>query len=138
MRRGSGWLGCGLVIACAGLLLTPAAAGGALDGVCPANVPEAQPTRLIYLGATDGAYGDPLELIALLSGTSGLPLPGRQVAFMLGAQGAAAVTDANGVATVIITPLGLPGPTALTATFAGDAEAVQRQKDERLTPQQFT
>ncbi|MBI5479361.1 MAG: Ig-like domain repeat protein, partial [Deltaproteobacteria bacterium] len=103
------------------------------SAVCPEGSVGPTPTQLLYVGATDGSYGDPLELVALLSDASGLPLAARSVTFMLGGQGAAVVTDANGVASATITPLGLPGPTAVTATFAGDAEADGAQAAATVT-----
>lgn len=112
-----------MTILVAALLVQGGHAGATPSGVCPEGGSPPLTSQLLYVGATEGSYGDPLEVVALLSGASGLPLATRPVTLTLGSQGVAAVTDANGVASAVIIPLGPPGPTPLSAVFAGDAEA---------------
>ncbi|HEX3527742.1 MAG TPA: carboxypeptidase regulatory-like domain-containing protein [Thermoanaerobaculia bacterium] len=78
------------------------------------------PTTLTYLGAPFGEYNDPLRLAARLTdAATGNPLAGQVVSFDFGGQTASATTDANGVATVTVTPAATPGTVALSISFAG-------------------
>ena len=78
-------------------------------------------TTLVYTGAQVGEYSDPMILAARLTeSTTGQPLAGRALAFVLGSQTATAVTGADGTATVEIVPAGLPGATPLAVAFAGE------------------
>lgn len=96
--------------------------------VCPSAAPPGpQAPSLVYLGAQTGEYNDPFALAALLTDGSGTPLAGRSVSFALGAQTAAATTDARGVARAALTPSGTPGATPLTASFPGDATNLPAQ-----------
>jgi RHS repeat-associated protein len=79
------------------------------------------PTTLVYTGAQAGEYSDPMLLAARLTeSTTGQPLAGRTLAFVLGSQTATAVTGADGTATAEIVPAGLPGATPLAVAFAGE------------------
>jgi len=78
------------------------------------------PTTLVYLGAAGGEYNDPVILQAQLTeSATGRPLAGQTVAFALGGQTITGTTDAQGIATVSLTPTGTPGATPLAITFAG-------------------
>ena len=60
-------------------------------------------------------------MAGLLQDTSGNPLPGRTLNFVLGVQTATATTDANGVGKAQIVPTTSPGNVALSLTYAGDS-----------------
>lgn len=78
------------------------------------------PTTLIYTGPTTGEWNDPLAFSALLTETlSGNPVPNQTVTFSLGSVTATGVTNAQGKASVSMTPSDPPGTQALTVTFAG-------------------
>ena len=91
-------------------------------------------TTITYTGPTSGEYNDPLTLTARLTETvTGTLLSGRTLSFTLGSQTASGTTDANGIATVTITPAGTPGPTALTVSFAGDPTHTSSSTTATLT-----
>ncbi|MCA9946623.1 MAG: hypothetical protein KC449_24245, partial [Anaerolineales bacterium] len=69
---------------------------------------------------TSGAYSNKITVAAQLS-SDGDPLPGKLLAFRIGSQTRTAFTDVNGVATVDLPLLGIPGAAELAVTFAGDA-----------------
>ena len=78
------------------------------------------PTTLIYTGPTTGEWSDPMTLTALLTQTvSGSPVSGQTVAFTLGSVTAAAVTNAQGQATVSVAPQDPPGSQNLAVSFGG-------------------
>jgi YD repeat-containing protein len=79
------------------------------------------PTRLLYLGPTEGEYGDRLRLEAQLLEAGGHPLAGRELRFTLGTQEATALTDSQGVARTSIVPSGAPALLPLTVAYAGEA-----------------
>lgn len=79
------------------------------------------PTRLLYLGPTEGEYGDRLRLEAQLLEAGGSPLEGRELRFTLGTQEATALTDSQGVARTSIVPSGAPALLPLTVAYAGEA-----------------
>jgi RHS repeat-associated protein len=79
------------------------------------------PTTLVYTGAQVGKYSDAMILAARLTeSTTGQPLAGKLLAFVLGSQMATAITGADGTATVEIVSAGLPGATPLAVAFAGE------------------
>jgi uncharacterized repeat protein (TIGR01451 family) len=106
------------------------ASGGALQSqqvsttwtsaaACPLpSAPNAAATRLIYVGQNTNSFGNLIRLAGLLTDGAGVPLSGRTMSFAFGTQTLTATTDANGLATVLVS---LPvGQTAVTLTFAGD------------------
>ncbi|GAG97769.1 unnamed protein product, partial [marine sediment metagenome] len=79
------------------------------------------PTELTYSGDDSGVYSDPVYLEALLlDGINHLPVPGKTILFTLGTKNAYAVTDADGLASVIIILDQEEGVYALAISFAGD------------------
>ncbi len=79
------------------------------------------PTELSYSGDDSGVYSDPVYLEALLlDGTNQLPIPGKTILFTLGTKNAYAVTNADGLASVIIIIDQEEGIYALAISFAGD------------------
>ncbi|MHA1613722.1 MAG: tandem-95 repeat protein, partial [Candidatus Thorarchaeota archaeon] len=79
------------------------------------------PTELTYSGDDSGVYSDPVYLEALLlDGINQLPVPGKTILFTLGTQHAYAVTNADGLASVIIILDQDEGVYELTISFAGD------------------
>jgi len=80
------------------------------------------PTTIAFLSPpTSGPYGTQVTFSALLTGDSG-PLAGQTLTFRLGSQTRLAVTGPDGVATVELSLLGLPGDDEVRATFDGTAE----------------
>jgi RHS repeat-associated protein len=78
------------------------------------------PTTLVYLGPAGGEYNDPLILQARLTeSATGRPIAGQPVTFDLGGQTLTGTTDAQGIATVSLTPTGTPGAPPLAVTYAG-------------------
>jgi len=78
------------------------------------------PTTLVYMGPAGGEYNDPVTLRARLTDSAtGRALGGQPVTFNFGGQILAGTTDANGVATVNLTPTGVPGAISVVITFAG-------------------
>lgn len=67
---------------------------------------------------TTGVYNSQIQVTAQLT-SDGMPLGGQRLTFGLGPQTRQGITDANGVATVTLTLLGLPGEYPLRASFAG-------------------
>ena len=88
---------------------------------CPLPAPGILSTQLVYVGPAAGEYNDPLSVAALLTDAGGNPLPGRAIAFALGAQTATATTDANGVGRAQLVPTSAPGSLSLSINYAGDA-----------------
>jgi kumamolisin len=80
------------------------------------------PTKIVYSGDTSGDYNDPVTLSGTLSEdiTSGSPIAGRTLTFTLGAESCPATTNASGFAHCTVTPLDVPGPFTVHASFAGD------------------
>lgn len=102
------------------LAATIAQGGGTLTSNLITATWIAIPTTLVYLGAAGGEYGDPVTLQARLTeSATGRPLAGQTVAFALSSQTITGATDAQGIATVSLTPTGAPGATPLAITFAG-------------------
>ena len=80
-------------------------------------------SEIVYLGDISGVYSDPVYLeVLLLDATTHLPLAGKMVEFTLGTQSAIAVTDVDGLASVIIILDQEPGVVMLVASFVGDAD----------------
>ncbi|HEY6909571.1 MAG TPA: Ig-like domain-containing protein [Myxococcales bacterium] len=86
---------------------------------CPRPAAGPDATRLLYVGAAAGEVNDPFRLAALLTDSTGMPLAGRTVSFSLAAQGASAVTDANGVASTSLVPSAV-GSATLSLSYAGE------------------
>ncbi len=77
-----------------------------------------KPTSVTYTGALNGGPNKTISLSAILVDSQNHPLPGRVIAFQLGAQSTSATTNASGVA---VTTLKLNQKNAkytLTTTFA--------------------
>ncbi|MES1240880.1 MAG: Ig-like domain-containing protein [Acidobacteriota bacterium] len=84
-------------------------------------LPPSGEASLLYTGGTRTQYSDPIELAALLSDSSGAPVPGRTLAFSFGGQSSTAATDATGIARVGVTASVQPGEVPVVVTFAGGA-----------------
>src|SRR6185436_16935774 len=83
------------------------------------------PTALSYDGATTADFGDDAVLAATLTDigkSPAVPVPGKTVTFTLGAQACTGTTGADGRASCTLTMGQVPGPYAVTATFAGDPD----------------
>lgn len=92
------------------------------EEACEPGQPDTpSPTRLLYLGPTEGEYGDRLRLEAQLLEAAGHPLEGRELRFTLGTQEATALTDSRGVARTFMVPQGPPALLPLTVAYAGEA-----------------
>jgi hypothetical protein len=80
----------------------------------------AQPTTLVYVGATGNDFDDVATLAAVLTTSSdGAPVAGQPILFAVGGQLCTGTTDNTGTAACTIT-INLPsGVYPLTATFAG-------------------
>jgi hypothetical protein len=86
-------------------------------------VPPAVGTHLTLGGDTTTDFGDQATLTATLADVDGNPVSGEPIAFTLGNQTCAAVTNTNGVALcqIIVSDA---AATTVTATFAGDLYAL--------------
>ena len=84
------------------------------------------PTAITYTGETKGVYHDPFNAQAVLRDTdNGQPLGGQPIEIVLGGTDGCSpnpTTNALGEAGCSITPTLVPGPYAITASFAGDAD----------------
>ncbi len=79
----------------------------------------AVPTLLTYTGALAGEVNDPMTLSARLTeAVTGSPIAGRTLTFTFGAQTLTATTDANGNASVAVTPRTTPGAVVTSVSFA--------------------
>lgn len=83
-----------------------------------ASVVVLKPTSVVYTGSLTGGPNKTITLSAVLKDSEGKPLAGRQIDFVLGAQTASAITDANGIATTTLKLSQKNGTYNLTATFA--------------------
>ena len=80
------------------------------------------PTTTTYTGPTHGEYSDPVTLSAkLINNLNSQGVSGKTLSFALGAESCSGVTDATGSASCSVTPLDVPGPYLVNATFSGDA-----------------
>jgi hypothetical protein len=86
-------------------------------------VPPAVVTRLTLGGDTTTDFGDLATLTGTLVDGDGHAVSGKNIAFSLGSQTCAGITDTNGVAIchVVVSD---PAATKATATFAGDLYAL--------------
>ena len=89
-------------------------------GLPPEPVPE--PTVIEYTGDTQGYRGEQVTLSAQLTDQNGNPLPDKVINFLVGNQGAEAITDESGIATTLLLVDQLPGNYMVTASFIGDNE----------------
>lgn len=78
-------------------------------------------STLTYTGSLTGGPNKAITLSAKLVDASGKALAGKTVGFVLGAQSASAVTDANGIAATSIKLTQKNGTYTVTATYAGTA-----------------
>ncbi len=76
-------------------------------------------TMVTYTGALTGGPNKTITLSAIVKDASGTPLPGVEVAFVLGKQSATATTNANGIAATSIKLAQKNGTYTVTATYAG-------------------
>jgi subtilisin family serine protease len=87
--------------------------------------PPQAPTTLEYTGPTEADYHDEFTASATLT-SQGAAVSGARVSFVLGSGGGsqecAATTDGSGAVSCTLTPTQRPGPTTLTASFAGTDE----------------
>jgi hypothetical protein len=84
--------------------------------------PLAQPASLsLQSPPTSGAYSTRATFSAVLT-SNGAPLAGKTVVFGLGSQRSLATTDSNGLASVDLPLLGLPGTDQVRVSFAGDRD----------------
>ncbi len=80
------------------------------------------PTAITNTGVLTSNYHDAAALSATLVDTvTGLPLAGKSVAILLGAQSCTDATNASGVATCTIVPNQAAGSYPLTASYSGSA-----------------
>jgi hypothetical protein len=80
------------------------------------------PTVLTLLAPPDqGKYSAFATFKALLTDDGAAPLPGRVINFSVGSQDKQALTDPDGIATVHMQLMGLPGAYDIQAAFKGDA-----------------
>lgn len=78
-------------------------------------------TEIIYTGDLSGVYSDPLHLEALLiDAASQTPILGKTILFTVGAQSALAVTNDEGIASVIIILDQEEGVYTISVSFDGD------------------
>ena len=83
---------------------------------------EKEKTALAYGGPTEKDYHDVFTAKATLLDEENVPVPGRAVAFTLGATDTCSDnTDGLGVAECSVAPNQVPGSYTMTAAFAGDA-----------------
>ena len=99
---------------------------------CGGSSSPASSAGLIYIGATAGEFNDVVELAALLTDSNGAPASGRSLAFSMGGQNFAAITDATGVARVDATLASTPGPASVSVNFAGDATLPAQQASSTI------
>ncbi|WP_427895613.1 choice-of-anchor P family protein [Kribbella sp. GL6] len=109
-------------------------------GILALHEPDVQPTRLNYIGPTNIKYHVPFTAAARLTGgtataaaASGAPrtragepttpIPGAKIQFVLGLGGGTqtctGTTNADGVASCVLTPTQKSGPTTLTLRYLG-------------------
>jgi len=82
---------------------------------------QTQSTEIIYTGDLSGVYSDPLYLEALLIDAASLmPIPGKTILFSVGTQSALAVTNEEGIASVLIILDQEEGIYTLSVSFDGD------------------
>lgn len=110
-------------------------------GILALHEPDVQPTRLNYIGPKNIKYHVPFTAAARLTGgaataaaASGAPrtragepttpIPGAKIQFVLGlgggTQACTGTTNANGIASCVLTPTQKSGPTTLTLRYLGD------------------
>lgn len=78
-------------------------------------------TQLSYVGATSGASGAPATLSARLEEVGGGAISGRTVTLGVGGQTCQGTTDAAGIASCNVTPVG-GGMQAISGSFSGDTQ----------------
>jgi len=106
-----------------GRLCTVFASGAGLSSIADffqCSVVSSTPTTLTYTGATAGDYHDGVTLSGVLT-LSGTPagIAGQTITFSVGTQNCSGVTNASGAASCSLTLNQVPGPYAVTASFAG-------------------
>ncbi|MFG1905309.1 choice-of-anchor P family protein [Kribbella sp. NPDC048928] len=110
-------------------------------GVLALHEPDVQPTRLNYIGPKNIRYHVPFTAAARLTGGAATaavrstaaqtragepttPIPGAKIQFVLGLGGGTqtctGTTNANGVASCVLTPTQKSGPTTLTLRYLGN------------------
>jgi len=93
-----------------------------------------QLTEIIYTGDTSGAYSDPVYLEALLlDATEQSPIPGMTIMFTLGTHTAYAVTNEDGVASVVIILDQKEGIYELIASFDDDGDFIGSSSTSEFT-----
>jgi hypothetical protein len=94
---------------------------GAYYQVAGAAAPPAAKTTLqLQSPPTSGAFGESKTVTAVLR-AGGAPVSGKTVVLSIGGSDRAATTGADGSATATVPLTGLPGPTLVSASFAGDS-----------------
>lgn len=84
-------------------------------------LPAVSETEVSYTGDTMGVYSDPVNLEANLTDSlTGLPLSGRMIEFIVGAQTASALTNTDGLASASLVLNQSAGTYTVSASFAGD------------------
>jgi Bacterial Ig-like domain (group 3) len=95
---------------------------GAYYRVTPENAPQFQATEISLLSPpSSGTYLHDSEEFNLILTADGQPLEGKFVTLDIGGQQALAKTDENGVATITLKPVIVPGEYTVQASFRGDA-----------------
>jgi hypothetical protein len=79
-----------------------------------------QTTLALDTPPTDAAYGSSVPVSATLTGPGSTLVSGEQVTFSIGGSTASATTGPDGVASVNLPLIDLPGPYQVTAGFNGD------------------
>ncbi len=93
-----------------------------------------RPTMLVYTGDTSQDYHDAATVSFVLEDALlGTPIAGKSVDLSLGTQTATVTTDASGVASASIVITQIPGPSMVSASFAGDSEYVDSTASEPFT-----
>jgi uncharacterized repeat protein (TIGR01451 family) len=91
-------------------------------------------TGLALTAPANANYGTTFSVSATLTDTTAsAPVAGAMVAFSLGTVNASATTNASGIAATNMTASVLPGPYALTASYAGDANHASASASQPFT-----
>ena len=81
-------------------------------------------SAIVYTGDTSGEHGHRATFSAIVTDSSGAPLPDRSVTFTLGADSCTATTDATGTATCSFAVGADPGAATVTAAVARDPQTL--------------
>jgi len=87
------------------------------------EIKERQNTNLVYNGEVTGQYSDSVNLSAVLTDGSSVPLANKSVIFKIGEQSVSAVTNSSGIASASLILNQIPSKDYLVeASFVGDED----------------